>query len=362
MGQPRAAVAGLILAAALLSIAQLASATAAPPAAVPTAAPPAQSLTLLPPPSHGQPVNIGVGIHIINIASIDEVKEQFEIDGYLIGKWVDSRLRYVPAGPGDEERDFQRDQIWIPYFEMVNAVTPRERYDTSIRVAPDGSVTYLERFHVVLSSRFALRRFPFDSQSLLIIIHPFVRQLSRITYSLFDHHIWTAREFNQYSSLAQWDFEAVEPYIGSDVLYNGVSVAEARFTIKVKRRSNFYVWKVILPLTLMVLLSWSVFWVEARDLSNQVQIAVTTILTVIAFAFAISASMPRVPYLTYIDAFFLTCYVFVFLAIVELMSVHLAHRREGTTDLGIRIQRMCRWFVPVSFLVTNVILIVHFLA
>src|SRR5208282_1475795 len=92
VGQPRAAVAGLILAAALLSIAQLASATAAPPAAVPTAAPPAQSLTLLPPPSHGQPVNIGVGIHIINIASIDEVKEQFEIDGYLIGKWVDSRL------------------------------------------------------------------------------------------------------------------------------------------------------------------------------------------------------------------------------------------------------------------------------
>ena len=34
----------------------------------------------------------------------------------------------------------------------------------------------------------------------------------------------------------------------------------------------------------------------------------TTILTVIAFAFAISATMPRLPYLTYIDAFFLECY------------------------------------------------------
>ena len=116
-----------------------------------------------------------------------------------------------------------------------------------------------------------------------------------------------------------------------------------------------------MALLLMVILSWSVFWVEARDLSNQVQIAVTTILTVIAFAFAISATMPRVPYLTYIDAFFLTCYVFVFLAIVELMAVHLSHRRDRATDLGLRIQRISRWAIPAAFVVTNLILMEHFL-
>jgi len=43
-----------------------------------------------------------------------------------------------------------------------------------------------------------------------------------------------------------------------------------------------------------------------------VQIAVTTVLTIIAFAFAISGSLPRVPYLTFIDKFFLTCYLKVF--------------------------------------------------
>ncbi len=73
----------------------------------------------------------------------------------------------------------------------------------------------------------------------------------------------------------------------------------------------------------------------------------------ITFAFAISATMPRVPYLTYIDGFFLACYVFVFVAIVELMLVHLSHRRERSTDLGIHIQRISRWTVPLAFLVTN---------
>jgi hypothetical protein len=104
-----------------------------------------------------------------------------------------------------------------------------------------------------------------------------------------------------------------------------------------------------------------VFWIEARDLSNQVQMAITTILTVIAFAFAISATMPRVPYLTYIDVFFLACYVFVFVSIVELMMVHLLHRRERSTDLGVRVQRISRWAVPTAFLVINLILIEQFL-
>ncbi len=324
------------------------------------AAPPTPELLALPP-SNGEPLKVGVGLHILNIASIDEVNEQFVVDGYLLARWVDLRLAYTPTGPQDQERLYQKDQIWVPYFEMVNAVTPRDRYDISIRVKPSGWVDYVERFHATLSSKFALRRFPFDSQSLLIIIHPFVRPLREVTYTLYDHHIWTAKEFNQYSSLAQWDLEAVEPQIGSDLMYSKVTVAEARFSINVKRRSHFYLWKVFLPLLLMVILSWSVFWIEARDLSNQVQIAVTTILTVIAFAFAISATMPRVPYLTYIDAFFLTCYVFVFISIVELMAVHLAHRRERESDLGIRIQRLARWAVPSAFVITNIILIQHFL-
>jgi Neurotransmitter-gated ion-channel ligand binding domain/Neurotransmitter-gated ion-channel transmembrane region len=314
-----------------------------------------------PPVQDGNPVKVAVSLHIINIASIDEVREQFEIDGYLMARWTDPRLAFTPTRPSDQHRPYNRAQIWIPSFEMVNAVAPRERYDTSAEVDPDGSVSYVERFHAVLSSKFMLRRFPFDSQSLLIIVHPYLRQARQVEFTASGREVWATREFTQYTSLAQWNLQTVEPSIGASELYGGTRIPEARFTIKVERRYAFYLWKVFLPLLLMVVLSWAVFWIEARDLSNQVQIAITTILTVIAFAFAISATMPRVPYLTYIDAFFLACYVFVFVAVVELMLVHLSHRRERSTDLGIRIQRISRWSVPLAFFVTNLILIVHFL-
>ncbi len=316
---------------------------------------------LQPPPYNGQPLDIDIGLHIVNISSIDEVNEQFQMDAYLFAKWIDPRLAFTPSGSDDQERNYSFGQIWIPQLEMINAATPRERYDTSIRVAPDGTVRYAERCKVGLSSKFALRRFPFDRQSLVIIIHPFLVDGPHIRFRLGDHSTWTASEFESYSSLAQWRVAAVEPRIGVAPTYGGRTVPEARFAISVQRRSSFYLWKVFLPLLLMVFLSWAVFWIEVTDLSNQVQVAVTTILTVIAFAFAISATMPRLPYLTYIDAFFLECYIYVFLAVVELMTVHVTHRSERRRDLGLEIRKYSRWLIPASFVVTNAIIAMHFL-
>ena len=134
---------------------------------------------------------------------------------------------------------------------------------------------------------------------------------------------------------------------------------EARFEIDVKRRSSFYIWKVFLPLMLMVFLSWAVFWIEASDLSNQIQVAVTTILTVIAFAFAISATMPRLPYLTYIDAFFLECYIYV---------LWRWSSDDGPRDpslgsaprFGLADSQVSRFAIPAAFVVTNILIAVHF--
>ncbi len=327
------------------------------------AASPLEENPLLRPPNlNGQPLEVAVGMHIFNIASIDEVAQQFQIEGFLIAHWTDPRLAYQPKDPGDIMRFLKPGEFWMPRLEMVNAAAPRDSYDTAIRVSPDGSVNYIERFKAVLSSKFQLHRFPFDSQKLAVIIHPFVSNARTLRFSIAGHRAWVSSEFDSYSSLAQWELEAVSPRVGTTRLYDGSELSEVVFEIGVKRRYRFYLWKVFLPLLLMVVLSWSVFWVEAHDLSNQVQIAVTTILTVIAFAFAISATMPRVPYLTYIDAFFLECYVFVFLAIVELMVVHVCHRSERQADLGLRIRRVSRWLVPSAFVLCNVIIAVNFLA
>jgi len=316
---------------------------------------------LQPPPYNGHPLDIDIGLHVVNLASINEVSEQFQLDAYMFERWIDKRLAYTPQGPQDNLRNYAFGQIWIPQLEMINAASPRERREISITVSPDGTVRYAERLVVTLSSSFHLRRFPFDRQQLLVIIHPFLADGPRLRFKLDNNSTWTASEFTSFSSLAQWHLTGLRSQLLDAATYGGMTVPEARFQIDVTRRSSFYLWKVFIPLLLMVFLSWAVFWIEANDLSNQIQVAVTTILTVIAFAFAISATMPRLPYLTYIDAFFLECYIYVFLAVVELMTVHVTHRSEVRRDLGLRIRKYSRWLIPASFVVTNAIIAMHFL-
>ena len=318
---------------------------------------------ILQPPNQadGKPLDVVIGLHVVNLAAIDEVSEQFQLNSYMFAQWIDQRLAFTPQGPQDRMRSYRPGQVWTPQLEMINAAAPRSRDEVSIMVSPDGTVRYAERLLVRLSSRFELRRFPFDSQRLVIIIHPFLTYGPSIRFKLNDVSTWTASEFKDFSSLAQWHLTGLQSKVGFVPTYSGLTMPEARFEIDVERRSSFYVWKVFLPLLLMVFLSWAVFWIEAGDLSNQVQVAVTTILTVIAFAFAISATMPRLPYLTYIDAFFLECYIFVFLAVVELMTVHVTHRIEGRRDLGLRIRAYSKWVIPASFVVSNVVIAVHFL-
>ncbi|MGB3550779.1 MAG: hypothetical protein WA993_08815 [Candidatus Binatus sp.] len=333
----------------------------APGRAAPTPTGIATDPILQPPFENGKPIDVVLGLHVINIAAIDEVSEQFRLDGYLYARWLDKRLAYTPEGPDDELRNYAMGQIWVPQMEMINAAAPRSRDEIAIVVSPDGTVRYTERFIASLSSKFALRHFPFDQQRLIVIIHPFLADGPRIKFSLDKISTWSATEFKTFSSLAQWHLISMHSELLVAPTYGGFTMPEARFEIDVARRSTFYLWKVFLPLLLMVFLSWAVFWIETEDLSNQIQVAVTTILTVIAFAFAISATMPRLPYLTYIDAFFLECYIYVFLAVVELMTVHVTHRSETRRDLGLRIRKYSRWVIPASFVVTNVVIAVHFL-
>ena len=313
-----------------------------------------------PPIVGGKPVVVSVSLHVINLSKIDDSAQHFDIDGYLFARWNDPRLGYASKGPDDLIRTYRPGEIWTPRLEFVNATSPREIHDTSIGVAPSGDVTYAERFNAELSARFELRRYPFDTQDLEIFVHPFVADANQIVFTLRDSDVWTASEFNTYSSLAQWNLAVMPPTLHVHREQNR-TIAGVRFGMQVTRRSTYYIWKVFVPLVLMVCVSWGVFWIEPGDLNSQIQVSVTTILTVIAFAFAISSSMPRVPYLTYIDAFFLQCYVFVFLAFTEIMLVHVTHRSDRRRDLGIKVRDWSRIVVPSAFVVSNVIIAVRFL-
>jgi hypothetical protein len=318
---------------------------------------------LLPPPTGDGRVKVTVALHVLNLSTISEVTERFQLTGYLLAQWRDPRLIYRATGPNDAYRMIAPNSVWRPQLVIINVVEPRQTYETSLRVEPDGLVSYVERFDALVTSTFHLKAFPFDTQRLEVIVHPFSDQQRSVVFIPSQSPVSTATEFNTYSSLESWRLKSLTFDIGSaaSLFAGGHTISEARFEITVERRYGFYLWKVFLPLLLMVIVSWSVFWFDPPEASSQVTIAVTTILTIIAFALAISLTLPRVAYLTFADGFFLTCYVFAFVTMVELTAVHVAYRNERR-KLAASIRNTARWLVPSAFVVTNSIVILHFLA
>lgn len=312
------------------------------------------NLTISPPTNNGQPIEVHVGIYVTNLAQIDEVLEQFHIKGTLFARWYDPRLAAKPGEGVNQVRLLKPGEIWLPELEIINSVSPREQHDITITVDQNGAVEYAEVFAATVSTELRLRSFPFDSQSLMTLVRPLRSPDQPITLVADPALCGLSVQLAQWEPLGLKASNARVVTLGS-----APPLPEVRFDLRVKRRYKFYVWKVFVPLFVMVMISWTAFWIRLDDHYSQMTVALTTILTVIAFAFSISASLPKVPYLTLIDAFFLISYLFVFSAILEHVAIHnlLDAKRESTAR---RFRQSSRWLFPGAYLIINTVVIWRF--
>jgi hypothetical protein len=319
----------------------------------------AESILLSPPMFDGKPIPVALEMRITNISDIDEVSQHYKIVGYLIAEWKDQRLAFTPSAPWDKYHSYSPSDVWCPHFDFVNAIVPHAAYDVSIRAYPDGTVRYMERSSAELSNTFRLKTFPFDRQRLEILIHPGISEADTVDFVDLNGGRSFSAEPRVYSEMAQWTLTGMTSSVDRIPGIGGEMISQVRFAILIERRYNFYIWKVFLPLVIMVILSWTVFWLDTSELSAQATISVTTILTVIAFAFAIQANLPKVSYLTFIDVFFLIAYLFVFLTALEIVAVHLAGR-SGKIARARRLSGLSRIVLPATYVFLNMLVVIYY--
>jgi hypothetical protein len=141
----------------------------------------------------------------------------------------------------------------------------------------------------------------------------------------------------------------------------GQKISELEIDVVVQRRYRYYIWKVFLPLLAMVAIAYSAFWIKISDYYTQISITLTAILTEIAFLFAISSSLPKVPYLTFIDAFFLVSFTFSCTCIIELVAVHQSQERSRL-GYAERVRTISRILYPIIYVAVLVLVAMVFFA
>jgi hypothetical protein len=313
------------------------------------------------------PIEVSIGLYLTNLVSIDETRESFEAGGYLVAKWKDPRLALSinakPPASGTSDaaapRRLKPDEVWTPPIEAANTISHKTNA-YQMEVDANGVVTYTERFDAVLSNEYFLRKFPFDKQVLRFELEPFLSPSSAIVFSpdaLPSSGISPGRN----TELASWRIDdlrySTQEIPGHSVIPGG---RESLFELTISRRPAFYVWKIFLPLMMISLIPAVVFWIDAKEFDWLLKIPMTMLLSMVAFELAITRDLPRVGYVTFLDAVFITGFALCFLCILEILAVFLIHKR-GSPQRAAAIHSSGRWFYPLSYFAVLALLALSFL-
>ena len=314
------------------------------------------------PPNPDGPVIVDIGLYVYGVSELDAGSNTFFMEGYIDLVWCDSRVKFEPAWPGQQHLYLEGDaakeleEIWWPAFTFVNEVHKRDIENQEVIVSADGTVEYREKFGVKLQSNFVMDNFPFDTQVLIAEIESFAWNSSIMKFHIEQDLIGFSEEF----VIPEHELTGIDEHLETkQELRDRYPFSELVTELYVERVPTYYVTKVIVPLTLIVMISWAVFWMDCDDLASRMGISFTGVLTSVAYQFVVSESLPRHIYNTWLDNFVLLSFVMMMLTVFVNIIVNVLERKGEHYEARLA-DKICRVLFPLTFVLsTFVLLLVH---
>ena len=328
------------------------------------AAAPSQTVLLSPPPSDG-PIVVRVGFQLLDINSIDEQTESFEFSGVLTVQWVDQRQAFDPATEGVGEKyyqgNFQFNEIspsWYPEVSLLNVAGMFEKGEPLFRVRPDGTCTLVSSVNASAKTLLKLRHYPFDRHVLRIVFGIPGYTDSELRVEPLPLPELSPGEIH----LPQWSLLDVRTTPASILSTNPGSnqpTSTLLVELDVKRIPMFVLRLVVGPLFLVVVLSWSVFWMDRASVGDRMSVSFVGLLTAVAYQIILGDILPHIAYLTPVNVFVNLSFILMCASIVVNLIVGELNR-SGRGAKADRLDNRCKVVFPVVYLLLIVMMSVAF--
>ncbi|KIH56917.1 Neurotransmitter-gated ion-channel transmembrane region [Ancylostoma duodenale] len=115
----------------------------------------------------------------------------------------------------------------------------------------------------------------------------------------------------------------------SDFRYPSRNISVLKVYFKLQRQQGYYVLQIYTPCTLLVVMSWVSFWINkeaspARVALGVLFLGIMTVLSMSTLGFGLRTDLPKVSHSTALDIYILSCFGFVFAAMVEYAVINYA--------------------------------------
>jgi hypothetical protein len=305
------------------------------------------------------PTRVSIGIWIVDISNIDSAQQNFTAEIAIVLRWKDSRLAHT----GNGVVRYPLEQVWHPRIAIVNETNSVSRkFPDTVEVEPDGTVIYRQRYAGAFTQPLRLRSFPFDRQTFRIQLVAVRYRRNEVQFvpdqDWIDHGLKQAGGIAPSITLPDWTIENWNTKLLGYALAPGFEYSGYAFEFTATRNVQNYILKVIFPLVLIVMMSWAGFWIDPVNANSQISVAVTSMLTLIAYRFTVDTQLPRLPYMTRLDVFFLVSTLLVFFSLVEVLVTTILDNNQQTARAK-KIDRYCRVIFPVIFAIALIAIFVH---
>jgi len=306
------------------------------------------------PPPGNEATQIDVGFHLTSLSDIDVISSRFRFEGYAVFEWCDPRQafdetiegRSTHVVFGEKTQDSIKD-LWIPDVAVADSFGGTSNTSRRTEIAADGTVQLSGIFSSVVAARFDLRRFPFDKQSLAIGMESFSFNSDVVTLRAMEDLV----SYDKDLYLPEWRVRSLTvSTVESGQVRDRVPFSRVIFEANVERETGYYLVKLSIPLMLIVMLSWSVFWMRGESLGGRMRISSTAFLTIVAYQFAVSGDLPKVAYLTLMDKLMITSFILIALTALENMVA--VSMNERNPDVAEKLDRRSRWVFPLAYVAT----------
>jgi hypothetical protein len=274
------------------------------------------SASAMPAPAHAEeaaPQQVIVGAYINDIQELDTERGTYTIDFYMWFRWKDPQV-----DPTDSIEVMNSNAMENTTSSATGGVSGRP-FPSEPRVMPDGSKYQGFRYQGVFSKNMNLHRFPFDIQLLNVLLEDVNqdnRQLEfvpdttpvtineQVTIPGFQIGTPTLTVVSHQYPTAFGDLTAPPTPTYSRIV----------LAVPVARDALPYLVKIMLPISIVVLITSLIYMIPARLDEARTGIGITAMLTMVALQWTTDADLPSVEYLMMVDVIYIVSMAYILFA------------------------------------------------
>ena len=290
----------------------------------------------------GVVTRVGMGLTFSDVLEIKDTEQTFVADVWVALRWKDSRLADPSRGEAFGNCQLPAGDVWIPNLQFRNVRDVKSDYSDITLIDAQGYVHYFSRKLITFYTPLDLRDFPFDRQVLTVTADS-ILTTNEVKLEVLDEFCSLEGQ-----SVTSWTLGVPRSSINEEYArVRGANFSSFTSQIEAVRKPGYFRRKLLIPVTLIVFMSWAVFWIKPSMTAPQMAVGTTSMLTLIAYQFALSGFLPRISYLTRADTFMLWSLVLVFAALMEAVATA-ALVNFGKEEQVLKMDRIFRVAYPVA--------------